>query len=385
MKLKDIAVKNLLRRKARAAFLLTGLLIGVATVVAIVTYGDIMENDISHKLDRYGANILIVPKTENLALSYGEVSIGGVSFDTEEIHEKDLAKISGIKDASNIAAAGPMVLGVVTVNGRKVLMAGVKFDETKILKPWWKIDGKIPGDNEVILGSTVSQLVGLKTGDTIDIKGRKMAVTGTVQSTGSQDDQLIFTKLGTAQKILNKEGRITMAEVAALCNACPVEDMVSQISEVLPGARVMAIQQVVKGRMETVNQFKKFSYSVSIVILLIGSLVVLVTMMGSVKERTDEIGIFRAIGFRRSHVMKIIFIEAGIVSGVAGILGYFIGLALTMGAVKVFSEGHGMQVPIQPETAAGALILALVIGLGATIYPALVAAKLDPCEALRSL
>ncbi len=385
MNLKDIAVKNLLRRKARAAFLLTGLLIGVATVVAIVTYGDIMEHDISHKLDRFGANILIVPKTENLTLSYGEVSIGGVSFDTEEINEKDLAKISGIKNFSNLAATGPMVLGVVAVNGRKVLMAGVKFNETKILKPWWKIDGKIPDDNEIILGSKVSVLTGLKMGDSINLKGKKLTVTGIVQSTGSQDDQLIFSKLETAQKILNKEGRITMAEVAALCNACPIEEMVNQISEILPGARVMAIQQVVKGRMEAVAQFKKFSYSVSIVILLIGSLVVLVTMMGSVKERTDEIGIFRAIGFRRSHVMKIIFIEAGIVSGIAGFLGYFIGLALTMGAVKIFSDGHGQVIPFQPETAAGALFLALTIGLTATIYPALVAAKLDPSEALRSL
>ena len=61
----------------------------------------------------------------------------------------------------------------------------------------------------------------------------------------------------------------------------------------------MAIQQVVKGRMETLAQFKKLSFGVSVIIILIGSLVVLVTMTGSVRERTAEIGVFRAIGFRQ--------------------------------------------------------------------------------------
>ncbi len=109
-----------------------------------------------------------------------------------------------------------------------------------------------------------------------------------------------------------------MAEVAALCKDCPIEAMVKQISDALPGAKVMAIQQVVKSRMETLAQFKKFSYGISGIILLIGSLVVLVTMMGSVRERTDEIGIFRAIGFRKGHIMKIVFMEAAIVSGTGG-------------------------------------------------------------------
>ncbi len=157
-----------------------------------------------------------------------------------------------------------------------------------------------------------------------------------LQPTGSQDDQLIFTRLVTAQTIFNKSGKISMAEVAALCKDCPIDAMVKQISDVLPGAKVMAIQQVVKSRMETLAQFKNFSYGISGVILLIGSLVVLVTMMGSVRERTDEIGIFRAIGFRKGHIMKIIFMEASIVSGLAGIIGYFTGFGAAKGCAVYF-------------------------------------------------
>jgi putative ABC transport system permease protein len=161
--------------------------------------------------------------------------------------------------------------------------------------------------------------------------------------------------------------------------------MVKQISDALPGAKVMAIQQVVKGRMETLGHFKKFSYGISGVILLIGSLVVLVTMMGSVRERTDEIGIFRAIGFRKRHVMKIVFLEAAIVSGLAGILGYLLGWGVTQAAVRFFIEGHSGFVPFNLELATGAFVLALLIGLVSSAYPAIIASRLDPNEALRAL
>jgi putative ABC transport system permease protein len=173
--------------------------------------------------------------------------------------------------------------------------------------------------------------------------------------------------------------------VAALCKDCPIEDMVQQISEVLPGAKVMAIQQVVKSRMEMLAQFKHFSYGISGVILFIGGLVVLVTMMGSVRERTDEIGIFRAIGFRRSHIMRIIFLEAGIISGLAGVIGYLLGLGSARAALSLFGEGHSGHVPFNPELAAVALVLALALGLIASAYPAAMAARMDPNEALRSL
>ena len=137
--------------------------------------------------------------------------------------------------------------------------------------------------------------------------------------------------------------------------------------------------------METLAQFKKFSYGISGVILLIGSLVVLVTMMGSVRERTDEIGIFRAIGFRKRHVMKIIFAEAIIVSGLAGIIGYFLGFGVTKAALAIFSEDHSGLVPFSIELAGGAIVTALAVGLISSAYPAFMAARLDPNEALRAL
>jgi putative ABC transport system permease protein len=385
MTLKHISFKNLIRRKGKASFVLAGLVIGVSTVVGIISFVEAMTSDINHKLEKYGANILIVPRTENLTLTYGGLSLGGVSFEMEEIRQEELTQVNAIKNARNIAALGPLVLGVVNVDSHKVLLAGVDFKASAILKPWWQMNGKLPDDNSVILGAEAARILNLNVGDRFQIKDRYFSISGILKPTGSQDDQLVFARLATAQELFNKNGRVSMAEVAALCQDCPIEEMVKQISAALPGAKVMAIQQVVKGRMETLGHFKKFSYGISGVILLIGSLVVLVTMMGSVRERTDEIGIFRAIGFRKRHVMNIVFMEAAIVSGLAGILGYLMGWGVTKAAVRFFIEGHSGIVPFNLELATGAFILALLIGLVSSAYPAVIASRLDPTEALRAL
>jgi putative ABC transport system permease protein len=387
MTLKNIVISNLRRRKARALFVLVGLLIGVSTVVGLISLVREMKNDMKHKLEMYGANILIVPKTENLSLTYGGMSLGGISFDMQEIRQEELTKIKTIKNAANVAAVGPMVLGPITVGGHRILLAGIDFTAAQILRPWWSVKGKIPTTEDgVVIGSDASRVIGLTVGDTVNIRGRALSVTGVLEATGSQDDGLIFAPLASAQDLLGKQGRISLVEVAALCSGCPIPAMVKQISAVLPSGNVMAIQQVVKGRMETIGHFQKFSYGVSALVLLVGCLMVLVTMMGSVRERTVEIGIFRAMGYRKSHVLRIILLEAGIVAAVAGIAGYFAGLGATGLLLPLFTEGQGhTAVSLDPVMAAAAFFASILLGIVASLYPALMASRLDPNEALRAL
>ncbi len=390
MNLWDIALKNLRRRKSKAAFVLVGLTIGVSAVVVFISIAEALTQNINSKLEEYGANILIVPKTENLPLSYGGISLGGVLFEMQEIHEEELAKIREIANAKNVAAVGPMLLGAVEIGSRKAVLAGMDFQVASQLRPWWKIQGSQPEEEGVLAGAEAARILGIVVGKPVAVNGRSLVVSGILEATGSQDDQILFTPLATAQSILHKEGRISLAEVAALCSGCPIEEMVRQISAIIPGANVMAIKQVVEGRMATLNQFRKASYGLSAIVVLVGALVVLVTMMGSVRERTAEIGIFRAIGFRSSHIMKIILLEAGIVSVLAGVLGYLLGLGATKIALLFFApggghSGHGIALPVDPWLAGAALALAIVLGLTASFYPARVAARLDPCEALRSL
>lgn len=385
MRLINISFAHLRRRKAKALFILTGLLVGVSAIVALVSLVDALTSDINQKLEKYGANILIVPKTDNLSLTYGGLSLGGISFDMQEILQEDLKNIHSIKNSANVAAVGPMVLGVLKLGNNNVLLAGVDFDKMHFLRPWWKVHGKNPGKDEVLLGSEASRILGLSQGNTFEALGRRLKVSGVLDSTGSQDDQIVFAPLSAAQSMLGKQGRISMAEVAALCSNCPIDDMVAQISDALPGAKVMAIKQVVKGRMEALGHFHKLGYGLSALVIFVGALVVLVTMMGSVRERISEFGIFRAVGFRRSHVIRMVLFEAGIISAAAGVLGYFLGMGITKMTIPFFTDSVGVKVPFDPNLAGAVFMLAILLGLLSSIYPAFQAGNLDPNDALRAL
>ncbi len=386
MHLHNISINNLRRRKAKMTFLTIGLMVGIATIVTLVTLTRSMSSDIERKMDEFGANILITPQSNGLAMNYGGISLGGVTFDQREIHEGDLDRIKSIANSKNISAVAPKVLGGVKIGSQDVLLVGVRFDSELKMKQWWQIFGEAPkGGNELLLGSDASRVLNVSSGDTLQIKGETFTVAGVLDQTGSQDDSLVFVSLEKAQQLLGKEGKITLAEVAALCSGCPIGDMVTQIAEKLPDARVSAIQQVVEGRLKTLDQFKRFSYAMAGVVIFIGSLIVFVTMMGSVNERTVEIGVFRAIGFRKSHVMRIILLEAALVSLLAGFLGYGMGMGAAKLALPFMAESRNAKLLIDGWVAGGSIALALVLGLLASLYPALHASRMDPTEALRAL
>lgn len=385
MNLRDVAFLNMRRRKAKAAFVLVGLMIGVATVVALITLFQSVSHNILHKMEKYGANILVVPKSETLSLSYGGISLGGVSLETREIRESDVARIATIPTSQNVAAVGPMVLGAVRVAERDVMLAGVDFRASRILKPWWEIGETTPPAGTLVVGSTAAAALGARVGGVLEVSGRPLPVGKILAQTGAQDDQIVFTDTATAQSLLRKPGAVSMVEVAAHCMDCPIEDIIAEISTALPNADVMAIKSVVQGRMDAMSHFEGFLYGISMIVVLVGCLVVFVTMMGSVRERTTEIGIFRAIGFRRGHVMQVVLLEAAVLSVLAGVLGYGAGLGSSFLALPLFADGQGAPLHLDPLLGAGAFLFSLLLGLASSVYPALVASRLDPNEALRAL
>jgi putative ABC transport system permease protein len=323
MKLHNISFNNLGRRKGKMIFLVLGLFIGIATIVTLLSITESMSRDIEDRLDQFGANIVMVPKSENLSLSYGGVSMGGVNYKTVEFDEARIPEIRTIENSKNIGLVAPKVLGAATVMGKNILLMGVDLETELQLKNWWQFQGAPPAAaNELIIGSQTAATYKLAVGDSLAIGGEDFVVTTILKPTGASEDGIIIGDLHAFQKILGKEGKVSMVEVQAFCRDCPITELVLQISEKFPEAKVTALRQAVMSKMQSIDMFKTFSYGIAVLVIFIGSLLVFVTMMGSVNERTREIGIFRAIGFRRGHVMQIILLEAMVVGLVGGILGY---------------------------------------------------------------
>lgn len=175
-----------------------------------------------------------------------------------------------------------------------------------------------------------------------------------------------------------------MVEIAAFCQGCPISEMTLQIAEKFPNAKVTAMKQAVMSKMQSIELFKSFSLGVSILVIFIGSLLVLVTMMGSVNERTREIGIFRAIGFRQGHVMQIILLEALLLGIVGGIIGFLLGNMVAFGLIPVVIK-EGTFAGINSSLGIISILMAVALSLLASLYPAFKASNMDPSEALRSL
>lgn len=410
MRLRNIALNNIRRRKSKMVFLIVGMMIGISTVVAISTITEALSRDVREKLDEYGANIIITPKTNTLSMSYGGISIPGAQYDVREIQEEELEDIYDIKNKENLATVSPKLLGALDVEGTKVLVVGADLSAEIKLKKWWKFTNdsdvrlvrtekpspidpsknttvtEIEGlrENDIISGQAVAELLGRQAGDFITLSGGEYKIKAVLQETGSQDDSILFMSLPVAQRILGKEGKITLVEVAALCSGCPVEEMARQINEAIPEGKATPVKQVVESRMQTIRQLSNFGVTVGLIVLVIGSLIVFTTMMSSVNERTREIGIFRAIGFRRTHIVKLIFMEAVTLSFIAGVLGYALG---SLAGLVVGPRIAGFSAPPEFDLvmAASALLMSIVIGTSATIYPAMAASRIDPSEALRQI
>jgi putative ABC transport system permease protein len=397
MNIFQIAISNLRRRKMKMVFLMLGLVVGVSTVVALMSIVSGMRSDLGNKIDEFGANAVIVPRSEGVEMDYNGTMVSDVVFDVQTLTMDDVPKIYESSVVEYINIVSPKLIGAVSTGEQNALLVGVETKREFTQKPWFSLReqvGVAPGErigdlalidvpeDGLVVGVSAAQVLNVNVGDTLQLNGQDFQVFGILNETGAQEDGLIYANLAVTQGLLGRPGELSMIEVSAYCNFCPIEEIVIGLSDAVPGGRVIALRQAALFREETIDQFSSFGFALSGVVLLIAALVVLTTMLSSVNERTREIGIFRALGFRRVHVMEIIFLEVGMVSVLGGLLGFLVGSGTARVAGPFLAQIQG-SIPTRLDLILPAVVLSALLAVLSSAYPAYKAAQLDPAEALR--
>ncbi len=383
MNIRKLAWKNLFRRKSRALFTGLGIFLGIGTFVAISSITMRMEGAVRDKLDKFGANILVTPRTEQLSLGFGDISLGGTQVAHAQLTGTDEKSIRSISLSERLRMVVPYFLTAADASGKNLVWMGIRPKDIAESRPWWKVQGaELSAPGEILLGSEAAVALDKGPGGTVEAGGKTFRVAGVLHPTGEKEDGMIIAGLDDVRSLAGSPDGVTFFEVAALCKDCPVEDIVAEISTKLPGAKVSAIRSVVESRKAAVDQFRRLGLGVSAIVLAIGGLMVFVTIMGNVQERTREIGILRAVGFRRRSIQSLLFWETGWIALAASVSGGVLGSVAAFAGAPLFGAERGRieVVPILVGTAIG-----LALGLLGTVPPARRAASLSPIEAIRSL
>lgn len=397
MSIYKIAIQNIIRRKIGTLILIVGQAAGIAIALALFMTVDAARLDLGNQIDEFGANLIIVPHSEGVELSYGGASVSRVSFDLMRIMEDDLALIREIPDGDSINVISPKMVSTAELNGNPVILVGVLPNREFLMKPWFEFaavdasrsveESKDPvhmklESDQLLIGAAVAETMDLSSGDLVALNGAAFRIAAVFKATGSTEDDLIYAQLPVVQELVGKPRELSMIEISAYCNACPVEEIAAQLTAALPNGRVTALGQAALLRGETIERFALIARLLAAAALTAAILLVLTLTTGSVNERTREIGIFRAIGFRRLHIMQIILLEALSGGFAGGLCGFLTGnlVAATAGFYLAGITGTadwqwGLLFPV----ACGSALLAAF----AALYPAIKAATIDPLEALR--
>lgn len=384
MHFRDIAFSNLRRRQGRTIFLILSLSAGVAAMVGVTSVTNAMRVSVESKLREFGANMVVMPKTLEMPIVYGGVSIAALQAPVGELTEEDATLVASIQRKDALRGVSPKLINAVQVEGKEFMLVGVRFRDELKMKPWWNIQGDKPSlSRDLLLGAVTARQLNKQAGDALILGEKEFRVVGVLEEEFSNDDRAIFADLRETGQLFNQPGRVSFIEVSTWCAACPVETIVEQISAKLPNAKVFAVKQLVEAELSQVRLATNFAIALTTIILVAGSLIMLFATMASVRERTQEVGILRAIGFRQRQIIRLFLLEGIIISLIGGCIGAIMG---SVAAAVLSGPLIGLETPsFDPRFAGMAIFLAIMMGTLPVIYPAKKASQLDPTTALRAM
>lgn len=387
MNILTIPLRTMRKKWVKTLLLLLVFTLSVVSIVSLNYVSRVVGESLEKKLTAYGANILVMPKSEKLTVSYGGFSMGDMLMGVTDLRESEVEeKIRSIGYRDRISVIAPKLVAMTTIDGVTVGVVGVRFEREKVLKGYWAVDGAFPvAENEILAGAKAAEKLGLSTGGTVDLGGRIAVVSGVIQPTGSDDDSVLFAGMDFTQAAFGQTDHVSFVEVSALCAGCPIEDIVVQISEKLPDVEIQALQSIVKQRMYSVHFVEHLILTVSLVILFIACCMVGATMLSSVNERIKEIGLLRSLGFSRGGIFGIFCFEAVLIGMVAGVIGYFGGYALSHKVLALLDMTKEAVVTMHVGHLALTCLLIVGVSVLAAFFPSWKAASIEPSTALISL
>jgi len=387
MNIFTLPIRNLKRKLPRTLIMLVVFTIGILSMVAINRVSRVVGDGLEKKLNQFGANILVYPVTDNLHLSYGGFELGSLSYEVRYLSESKVeGAIRNIELSKNISAIAPKLVAPEKVGGTPVMVVGVNWGEEMKIKEHWMLHGAVPdGPSSLLAGGSVAESLGLKHGSSVTIGKSKFSVSGVIGKTGSEDDNVIFMDIHQLQRITDKKGLVNFVEVSALCSACPIEDIVKQISGGLPGVDIRTVQSQVMQRMSAVGFVTRLAGAVSLVIIFTASFMIALFMIASVNERKREIGVLRSLGYSRLSVFTVFCFEALMIGSAAGVLGYVSGYFASFKALEILKIAEDTKLGFAPVQFLLTFLIVTAVSMAASALPAWKATRIEPSEALVAL
>ncbi|HTK64100.1 MAG TPA: ABC transporter permease [Pseudonocardia sp.] len=392
-----IAARSLRMNKLRSVLTTLGIVIGVAAVILLVGLGNGMKAGFSETFGKMATQITVSKSSGSVM---GKSARNLTDSDVEALRR-------GVTDAASVT---PLVSGTTTATYDQqkysVSITGSTSDYLQVADRELLTGQMFTAQQEknnarvAVLGvNVVSTLFGGDADEAIDKQIRIGRTTFTVigvMTSDMQGDDAVVMPLGAARSYLIGGSSDVDQIIVKAASAGQVSAAQTEIQRVLddqhhvtdPTSRdygVRAFQNQLNDMSQTMTYMTVFIVAIAAISLVVGGIGVANIMLVSVTERTREIGIRKAIGARRSAIMKQFLIEAIALSGLGGIIGVAIGIGLTLGAAQIIPKiAPRFGAPdISLLSVLVAFLFSLLIGLLAGGYPALRASKLHPIDALR--
>ena len=370
-----LIVKNPFRNKTRTSLAIVGIAIGIATIVALGLVTSGLQASTQSTLKAGAAEITVTHTGSN--------EFGSTSGSINESRVTDISNISGVKETAGILRATTNIEGS---SGNGLSISGI--DSSKLnLMGVDSINGTIYSNgstNEIILGKTAAENLNKSVGDNITIFGKNFKITGIFETGSFIQDAGAFMPLNTLQNLTSNDGKISTIAVKVTENA-NVTDVSQHIKDEYPNelSTVTAADQA--GRInDALGAINTATWAISLLAIVIGGVGVINTMIMSVYERTREIGVLKAVGWRGRRILGMILGESIVLTIMAAIVGTIIGV---VGVEVLLSYSATFGTMIKPVFSLDLFIrafgIAFMVGIIGGIYPAYRASRLAPTEALR--